>query len=128
VAQNIRVNIEFDGEYKVTHAHSKYKYEPEQLPSSKISFKLSDLNADEQRNLVFQISVPKIEDKQSVEMASQEPMSQSQAPEDQQSATENHAIGKFQRRSFICHEFALKLKESNLISNPIKKKSRLALF
>ncbi len=99
MAQNIRVNIEFDEEYKVTHAHSKYKYEPEQLPSSKITFKLSDLNADEQRNLVFQLSVPKVQDEQSVEMASQEPMSQSQASEDQQSTTENHTIGKFQRRS-----------------------------
>jgi hypothetical protein len=103
VAQNIRVNIEFDEEYKVTHAHSKYKYEPEQLPSSKITFKLSDLNADEQRNLVFQLSVPKVQHEQSVEMASQEPMSQSQASEDQQSTAENHAIGKFQRRSDQIH-------------------------
>ena len=102
VAQNIHVNIEFDGEYKVTHAHSKYKYEPEQLPSSKITFKLNDLNADERRNLVFQLSVPKVEDNQSVEMASQEPMSQSQAPEDQQSITEEHVIGKSQKRSFMC--------------------------
>lgn len=87
VAQNIRVNIEFDGEYKVIHAHSKYNYEPEQLPSSKITFKLNDLNADEQRNLVFQLHVPKVEDEQAVEMASQEPMSQSQV-------TDNHVIGK----------------------------------
>ncbi len=94
VAQNIRVNIEFEGEYKVTHAHSKYKYEPEQLPSSKITFNLNDLNADERRNLVFQLHVPKIEDQQSVEMASQEPMSQSQTI-----PTNDYVIGKFQKRS-----------------------------
>ena len=97
MAQNICVNIEFDGEYKVTHAHSKYKYEPEQLPSSKLTFKLNDLNADEKRNLVFQLVAPKIADEPSVEMASQEPMSQSQAPENEQSPTENHVIGKFSK-------------------------------
>ena len=101
VAQNIQVNIEFDGEYTITHAHSKYKYEPEQLPSSKITFKLNDLNADERRNLVFQLAVPKVEDEQSVEMASQDPMSQSQGSEDQQSVTEKHVIGKSQKRSTI---------------------------
>lgn len=96
MAQNIRVNIEFDGEYKITHAHSKYKYEPERLPSSKLTFKLNDLNADEKRNLVFQLSVPKIEDEPSVDMASQEPMSQSQTLEgNEQATTENHVIGKF---------------------------------
>lgn len=98
MAQNIRVNIEFDGEYKITHAHSKYKYEPEQLPSSKLTFKLNDLNADEKRNLVFQLSVPKIEDEPSVDMASQEPMSQSQALEENEQATAvTHVIGKFER-------------------------------
>ncbi|CAF1411277.1 unnamed protein product [Rotaria magnacalcarata] len=65
VAQNIRVNIEFYGDYKVTHAHSAYTYEPEQLPSSKITFKLNNLNADEKRNLMFQLQVPEIEDKSS---------------------------------------------------------------
>ncbi|CAF1549672.1 unnamed protein product, partial [Didymodactylos carnosus] len=52
---------------------------------------LNDLNADEQRNLVFQLHVPKAEDERPVEMASQEPMSRNQAQEDQQS-TENHVI------------------------------------
>ncbi|CAM4961865.1 unnamed protein product [Rotaria socialis] len=65
VAQNIRVNIEFYGNYKVTHAHSAYTYEPEQLPSSKLTFKLNDLNADEKRNLIFQLHVPEIKDKSS---------------------------------------------------------------
>ena len=60
VAQQIDVNIEFNGEYQVTHAHSKYKHEPERLPSSKLTFKLNDLNADEKRNLLFQLHVPKI--------------------------------------------------------------------
>ncbi len=60
VAKQICVNIEFNGGYQVTHAHSKYEHEPEQLPSSKLTFKLDDLNADESRNLLFQLYVPKI--------------------------------------------------------------------
>jgi len=39
VAQQIRVNIQLDGDYKITNVHSKYQYEPEQLPSSQIIFK-----------------------------------------------------------------------------------------
>lgn len=60
IAQQICVNIEFNDEYKVTNIHSKYKYEPEQLPSSTINFKLNDLNSEEQRNLIFQLHVPKL--------------------------------------------------------------------
>lgn len=75
VAQQILVNIEFYGEYQVTHTHSKYKHEPETLPSSKVIFKLHDLNADESRNLLFQLHVPKIS-------------------KDEQQVTENHIIGK----------------------------------
>ncbi|CAF3222183.1 unnamed protein product [Rotaria sp. Silwood2] len=84
VAQNIRVNIEFNGEYKVTHAHSVYKYEPERLPSSKITFKLNDLNADEKRNLIFQLHVPKVKDKSSSEYHYRE----------QQQYVSNHVIGR----------------------------------
>jgi hypothetical protein len=94
VAQQIRVNIQFNGEYKVTHVHSKYKYEPEQLPSSQVIVKLNDLNADENRNLVFQLHVPKIEDQQTVEMNTLESMSQSQSKNDQQIIINNHSIGK----------------------------------
>ena len=101
VAQDIRINIEFNGAYKVTHVHSKYKYEPEQLPSSKITFNLHDLNADEKRNLVFQLHVPKVDDEQSVEITSQDPMSQSETSENLPTFTNNHVIGKFQKRSLI---------------------------
>lgn len=94
VAQQIRVNIQFNGEYKITNAHSKYQYEPEQLPSSQIIFKLNDLNADENRNLVFQLRVPKIEDEQTVEMNSLQPMSQDQSENNQQIIINNHIIGK----------------------------------
>ena len=85
VAQNIRVNIEFNDDYKVTHAHSTYKYEPERLPSSKITFKLNDLNADEKRNLIFQLHVPKVKDKSS-------PQNQYQHRKQQQTVP-NHVIG-----------------------------------
>ncbi|CAF1272589.1 unnamed protein product [Adineta steineri] len=64
IAQQICVNIEFNGEYKITNIHSKYKYEPEKLPSSMISFKLNDLNSEERRNLVFQLYIPKIHDQE----------------------------------------------------------------
>jgi hypothetical protein len=97
VAQHIRVNIEFDGDYTVTHAHSTYKYEPERLPSSKITFKLNDLNADEKRNLIFQLHVPKVKEKSS---------SQNRHREQQQSV-QNNVIGKlimsFSHRSIILH-------------------------
>jgi len=95
LAQQIRVNIQFNGEYKVTHIHSKYQYEPEQLPSSQIIFKLNNLNADENRNLVFQLHVPKIEDQQTIEMNSLQSMSQDQSENDQQQIIiNNHIIGK----------------------------------
>ena len=64
VAQRLRVTIEFDGAYGVTHVHSKYKYEPEALPSPSVTLQLHDLNADESRNLLFQLHVPKIEEDQ----------------------------------------------------------------
>ena len=58
VAQNIRVRIEFDGDYAVTHTHSIYAHQPQNLPSSAVTFTLYDLNAEETRNLVFQIRTP----------------------------------------------------------------------
>jgi len=94
VAQQIRVNIQLDGEYTITNVHSKYQYEPEQLPSSQIIFKLNNLNADENRNLVFQLHVPKIEDEQTIEMNSLQPMSQDPSENEQQIILNNHIIGK----------------------------------
>ncbi|UJR11326.1 hypothetical protein I4U23_015507 [Adineta vaga] len=76
VAQQIRVDIEFHGQYAITHVHSKYQHEPNTLPSQKLTFKLNDLNADEKRNLIFQLHVPEIEDNQTVEMIDQDMMSQ----------------------------------------------------
>jgi hypothetical protein len=66
------VNIQFDNQYKITHVHSKYQYELEKLPSNKLIFKLNDLNADEKRNLVFQLHVPKVNNVQDIEMNSQQ--------------------------------------------------------
>jgi len=51
------------------------------------------LNADEQRNLVFQLHVPKIKTEQSVDMLSQEPMAQSSLEEVK--SINNHVIGKY---------------------------------
>jgi hypothetical protein len=42
VAQQIRVDIQFNREYKMTHIHSKYEYEPKQLPSFQIISKLNN--------------------------------------------------------------------------------------
>jgi len=94
VAQQIRINIQLDGEYKITNVHSKYQYEPEELPSSQIVFKLNDLNADENRNLVFQLYIPKIEDEQTIEMNSLQTMSLDQSENDQEVIINNHIIGK----------------------------------
>lgn len=94
IAKQIRVNIEFNGEYQVTHIHSKYKHEPDQLPSSKITYILNDLNADEQRNLVFQLHVPKINTEQSIDMLSQDLMSQSSSQEEIKLIS-NHVIGEY---------------------------------
>ncbi|CAF1309973.1 unnamed protein product [Rotaria sp. Silwood1] len=92
IAQQICINIEFNGEYKVTNIHSKYKYEPEKLPSSMISFKLNDLNSEERRNLIFQLYVPKMHDQQSIEMVSQESISSSQQQKEHQFII-NHQVG-----------------------------------
>jgi hypothetical protein len=91
VAQQLRVDIEFNGEYRISHVHSKYQYEPEKLPSKKITLKLNDLNAEEKRNLVFQLHVPKVDNNQNIEMASQQIMSQ-----DEQPFFDQHTIGKDQ--------------------------------
>lgn len=94
VAQQIEVQIEFSGEYEVTHFHSNYKHTPEQLPSNKLSIRLHNLNADEKRNLVFQLRVPRMTVEQDVEMASQQPMSQEQPSADAQTV-EDQPIGEF---------------------------------
>lgn len=52
--------MEFLGEYQITNVHSQYSFEPTQLPSSKLTIKLDDLNANENRNLLFQLNVPKV--------------------------------------------------------------------
>jgi hypothetical protein len=75
--------------------HSKYKHEPDQLPSSKITYLLKDLNADEQRNLIFQLHVPKVNTEQSTDMLSQEPMSQSLSGEQEVKLINNHVIGEY---------------------------------
>ncbi|CAF2652620.1 unnamed protein product [Rotaria sp. Silwood2] len=89
VAQQLRVNIEFNEEYRITHVHSKYQHEPKNLPSKKVTFKLNDLNSDEKRNLVFQLHVPKVNNNQNIEMASRQIMSH-----DEQALNDQHTIGK----------------------------------
>ncbi|CAF3200616.1 unnamed protein product [Rotaria sp. Silwood2] len=94
VAQELQINIEFTGAYKVTHVHSKYKYEPEQLPSTTLNVKLHDLNAEEKRNFVFQLHVPKLDNnKQNVDMASQQAMSLSQSSEEIQLLESQTIVG-----------------------------------
>ena len=61
IAQQLHVNVEFNGSYKITHSHSKYSHEPQQLSSNKLTWKLTDLNADEKRNIIFQLHVPKVD-------------------------------------------------------------------
>jgi hypothetical protein len=78
IAQRIHVNLEFEGNSKITRVHSKYKYEPNQLPSRRITLTLKDLNADEQRNMIFQLCVPTVNEGQSTEILSQEAMSHNQ--------------------------------------------------
>ncbi|CAF1369809.1 unnamed protein product [Rotaria magnacalcarata] len=60
IAKQLRIKLEFSGAYTVTHARTTYSYEPQQLPYHHITFKMTDLNADETRNLVFQVHVPKL--------------------------------------------------------------------
>lgn len=61
IAKQLRIKLEFNDNYSITHTHSAYQYEPKNLPSHQITFKMTDLNADESRNLVFQLNVPKLE-------------------------------------------------------------------
>jgi hypothetical protein len=60
IAKQVRVKLEFNDDYKITHSHTTYQYEPKNLPSREIIIKMTDLNADESRNLVFQLHIPKI--------------------------------------------------------------------
>ncbi|CAF1112199.1 unnamed protein product [Rotaria sp. Silwood1] len=93
IAQELHINIDFTGDYTITNVHSKYKYEPEQLPSARIDVKLHDLNAEEKRNFVFQLHVPKVNNnEQNIDMSSQEPMSLNEPAAEIQSC-ENQIIG-----------------------------------
>jgi hypothetical protein len=60
IAKQLRIKLEFNGDYNVTHAHTTYSYEPKQLPSRQITFNMIDLNTDETRIIVFQLHVPKL--------------------------------------------------------------------
>jgi len=60
IAKQLRIKLEFNNNYTITHTHTNYQYEPKTLPSRQITFKMTDLNADESRNLVFQLHIPKI--------------------------------------------------------------------
>ncbi|CAF4069220.1 unnamed protein product [Rotaria sp. Silwood2] len=60
IAKQLCIKLQFNDDYKVTHTHTIYQHEPKHLPSREITFKMTDLNADESRNLVFQLHVPKI--------------------------------------------------------------------
>ena len=85
VAQQVRVNIELNGDYKVTNVHSKYQYDPDQLPSSKITFLLTDVNAGEKRHLVFEIHVPRIDEKPT----------DAHAQQDESDILTDHDIGQY---------------------------------
>jgi hypothetical protein len=61
IAKQLRVKIEFNDDYQITHTHTTYQCEPKTLPSRQITFKMTDLNADESRNLVFQLHIPKLQ-------------------------------------------------------------------
>lgn len=58
IARQIHVEVHLNEGYMVTNAHTTYPYEPKILPSRHITFRLNDLNADETRNLVFQLDIP----------------------------------------------------------------------
>ena len=88
IAQQIHVNIQFEGDYQITHIHSKYPYEPSQLPSSRVQLTLNNLNVDENRNLIFQVNVPKIENNIS------DPMSQDPSEDIPTNISRNNRIGK----------------------------------
>ena len=37
IAKQVRINLEFDDEYTVTHTHTTYQYEPKNLPSRRVT-------------------------------------------------------------------------------------------
>lgn len=78
----------------MTNFHSAYTFTPAQLPSNTINVQLANLNADEQRNLVFRLAVPELNEENDVDMASsQQPMSQD-ATTDEQASVDPSIIGK----------------------------------
>ncbi|CAF0892477.1 unnamed protein product [Adineta ricciae] len=60
IAKQLQVEIKFNEPYAITHVHSIYPHTPENLPCKRLGFKLNDLNADEKRNLIFQLHIPEI--------------------------------------------------------------------
>ncbi|CAF1924119.1 unnamed protein product [Rotaria magnacalcarata] len=60
IAKQLTIKLKFNGDYKVTHAHTTYSYQPKQLTSRQITFNMTDLKTDETRNLVFQVHVSKL--------------------------------------------------------------------
>ncbi|CAF4763602.1 unnamed protein product [Rotaria magnacalcarata] len=60
IAKQLTIKLKFNSDYKVTHAHTTYSYQPKQLTSRQITFNMTDLKIDETRNLVFQVHVPKL--------------------------------------------------------------------
>ena len=99
MAQNIVVDIVFTSDYQITNFHSKYTYEPKQLPSIKLSVKIPNLNVDEKRNLLFQLNIPSINNDQDVDMTNQESMIQDEATSEQQ-LFEKQTIGKYSKQLF----------------------------
>ncbi|CAF1267009.1 unnamed protein product [Didymodactylos carnosus] len=63
IGQQLEVKIELDEDYKITEVLSTYPH-TNQLPNQTTTITLNDLNADEKRDLVFQIHVPKVEQEQ----------------------------------------------------------------
>jgi hypothetical protein len=60
IAKQVRVKLKSDDIYNINHTHRTYQYEPKNSLSRQITFKMTDLNSDESRNLVFQLQLPKI--------------------------------------------------------------------
>ncbi|CAF0751057.1 unnamed protein product [Didymodactylos carnosus] len=62
IAQNIEIKIELEKNYRITKIHSALSHST--VPNQTVTVKLNDLNADEKRDLVFEIHVPTVNEEE----------------------------------------------------------------
>ncbi|CAF0847194.1 unnamed protein product [Didymodactylos carnosus] len=64
IAQQLEIRLEMQNGYTIEKVQTTYPYTPMQLPCDTVVIRLNDLNADERRDLMFQLNVPIVKEEQ----------------------------------------------------------------